>query len=286
MTCVKEEAYAKINLTLDVLGLREDGYHDMDMVMQSVSLSDTVTLTLEERPGVRVKSLGADLPQDRSNLAVDAAYRYLEAVGCPKQGLSMTIEKRIPVCAGTAGGSSDAAAVLRGLNRLLGEKLSQEALMQLGSQVGSDVPYCVLGGTARAKGRGEVLSSLPSLPPCWIVLCKPDFPISTPQLFRRIDQYPEGKKPNTKAMLRALEHGQLPAVAKELYNVFEAVLPEPQRQEVQNIRRILSESGALGTCMSGTGPTVFGLFDRKDRAEQAADKLQEAYPEVFFTKAV
>lgn len=281
-----EEAYAKINLTLDILGTRFDGYHEMDMVMQSVSLSDTITLSLEQKVGVRVTSNKKYLPHDRRNLAVDAACRFLEATRKTEQGVSIAITKRIPVCAGTAGGSSDAAAVLRALNRLTGVGLSQGALMDLGSEVGSDVPYCILGGTARATGRGEVLSPLSSLPDCYIVLCKPDFAVSTPELFRRWDQQPSALRPNTNKMLDALQQGDLTAVANELYNVFEAVLPLEKQIEVTAIRRQLCEEGALGAAMSGTGPTVFGLFDRSDFAERAVSKLRKRYRDVFLTRPV
>jgi 4-diphosphocytidyl-2-C-methyl-D-erythritol kinase len=258
----------------------------MDMVMQSVSLSDTIKLSLEEEAGVRVSSNREDLPRDRSNLAVDAACRFLEAIGQPNQGLKISITKQIPVCAGTAGGSSDAAAVLRGLNGLYGARLSQGALMELGGLVGSDVPYCVLGGTARAKGRGERLSPLPALPDCWIVLCKPEFSVSTPELFRCLDQQSTTQRPNTKQMLDALKNNDLAAVGQELFNVFEAVLPDEKQREVKQIKRLLWEQGALGACMSGTGPTVFGLFARKDLAEQAVATLTGKYQEVFLTKPV
>ncbi|MDF2839141.1 MAG: 4-diphosphocytidyl-2-C-methyl-D-erythritol kinase [Evtepia sp.] len=281
-----EEAYAKINLTLDILGTRPDGYHEMDMVMQSVSLSDTITLFLHEKAGVQVTSNQEGLPQDRRNLAVDAACRFLEAIGREEQGLSIEITKRIPVCAGTAGGSSDAAAVLRGLNRLTGAGLPQQALMEIGSKVGSDVSYCILGGTARATGRGEVLSQLSSLPDCWIVLCKPNFSVSTPELFHRWDQQLSAIRPDTKKMLNALQQRNLTAVAHELNNVFEAVLPPEIQGVVITIRRLLSEQGALGTCMSGTGPTVFALFDRNDLAEKAVTKLKDQYQDVFLTRPV
>lgn len=286
MKCGVEEAYAKINLTLDILGIRSDGYHEMDMVMQSVSLSDTITLALDEEMGVRLTSNQADLPKDRSNLAVDAAMRFFELIGKRKQGLAITIAKRIPVCAGTAGGSSDAAAVIRGLNQLMGAGLSLKTQMDLGSEVGSDVPYCILGGTARATGRGEVLAKLPSLPDCFIVLCKPNFSVSTPELFRRWDQQIPAKKPNTKKMLDALEHKNLMEIAHELCNVFEEVLLPDQQEEVSLIRKLLCEEGALGASMSGTGPTVFGLFDQRNLAERAMERLKKRYQNVYLTRPV
>ena len=175
-------APAKINLTLDILGARPDGYHEMEMVMQSVSLCDEVTLHLGFPGGVRAESGLRFLPNDKSNLAVAAALAFRRATGQTWKDLRISLTKRIPVCAGTAGGSSDAAAVLRGLNTLTGAGLSPQALAKIGEEVGSDVPYCVLGGTALAQGRGETLSPLPPPPDCFLALCKPRFPISTPRL--------------------------------------------------------------------------------------------------------
>lgn len=286
MTCEHEEAFAKINLTLDVLALRPDGYHEMDMVMQSVSLSDSLTLTRKDETGLTLQIDRPDLPVDDSNLVLRAARCFLEATGRAEQGLLVELTKRIPVCAGTAGGSSDAAAVLRALNRMFGEPCSKQELQVLGEQIGSDVPYCILGGTARAQGRGEVLTALPSLPPCAIVLCKPDFGISTPDLFHRIDEFPEREHPDTEGMLAALAAQDLTQVAKKLENVFEAVLPDADREAVQFIRETLLDCGALGACMSGTGPTVFGLFEEETRAQNAVFVLKQTYPEVFLTRPV
>ena len=181
-------APTKINLTLDILGARPDGYHEMEMVMQSVSLCDTIRLDLGFAGGIRASSGLQFLPNDKDNLAVAAALAFRKATGQTWRDLLITIEKRIPVCAGTAGGSSDAAAVLRGLNELTDAGLSPQALAKIGEEVGSAVPDCVLGTTALAGGRGEALTPLPPLPPCWIVLCKPRFSISTPALFRAWDR--------------------------------------------------------------------------------------------------
>lgn len=177
---MKTRAWAKLNLTLDVLGKREDGYHDLCMVMQSVTLHDTLTLTPNEGQGLRVKTNLRFLPTGEKNLAAAAALRFWEALGQEPEHLDIEIQKRIPVCAGMAGGSSDAAAVLRALNELAGSPFTPTELAKVGEKVGSDVPYCVLGGTALAEGRGEVLTPLPALPPCWVVACKPDFPSPPP----------------------------------------------------------------------------------------------------------
>lgn len=277
------QAPAKINLTLEILGRREDGYHEMRMVMQSVSLCDTVRLDFGSPGGIRAESGLRFLPNDKGNLAVAAALAFRQATGGRWQDLLISIQKAIPVCAGTAGGSSDAAAVLRGLSALSDPPLSPQALARIGEAVGSDVPYCVLGGTALAQGRGEKLTPLPSLPPCHIVLCKPGFSISTPSLFRAWDQGKYRLRPDTPGLIRGLEQGDLAAVARRVFNVFEGVLPPRQRREIESIKTALLQAGALGAAMSGTGPTVFGLFARETEAEAAVRLLRESYREVFLT---
>ena len=199
------QAFAKLNLTLDVLGKRPDGYHDLRMVMQSITLCDTLTLTSNQGQGLRVSTDLHFLPTGEKNLAAIAARRFWEALGCPAEDLDICIRKRIPVCAGMAGGSTDAAAVLRALNQRAGSPLTPAELARVGEQVGSDVPYCVLGGTALAEGRGERLTPLPALPRCWVVVCKPEFAISTPELFARIDSVRLRCRPDTDGLLSALE---------------------------------------------------------------------------------
>ena len=279
-------APAKINLTLDILGTRPDGYHDMYMVMQSVSLCDRVSLEPSPEEGIRAESGLRFLPHDRKNLAVSAAQAFYEATGQTPGGLTIRLDKRIPVCAGTAGGSSDAAAVLRGLNDLTGAGLSPEALAEIGAGVGSDVPYCVLGRTMLAEGRGEVLTPLPDLPFCHILLCKPPFPISTPALFREWDRQKRRLRPDTGGLIQALEEGDLPGVARRVYNVFEAVLPPAQRREIDRIKNAMIQAGALGSAMTGSGPTVFGLFSAEEAARAAEAQLREQYQEVFLTVPV
>lgn len=280
------QAHAKLNLTLDVLGRREDGYHDLKMIMQSVTLSDT--LTLEPRPGeeICVDTTLPFLPGGEKNLAGKAAVYFYRALGRPAAGVEISIQKRIPVCAGMAGGSSDAAAVLRALNQMEGSPFTPEELARIGEQVGSDVPYCVVGGTALAEGRGELLTPLPPLPQCWIVVCKPDFPVSTPELFARIDSVRLRCRPDTEGALAALAAGDLPGVARRMYNVFEDVLPERQRARVAQIKHILIQSGALGANMSGTGPTAFGLFEEPEPAQDAFRQLKEICRETFLTQTV
>ena len=283
---MRVEANAKLNLTLDVLGRRPDGYHDMRMIMQSVELADLLDTTRSGSGELRVSTNLHFLPNNAKNLAAQAALRWWEAQGNASQGLDITIDKHIPVCAGMAGGSSDAAAVLRALNELEGAGLSPAQLARIGERVGSDVPYCVTGGTALAEGRGEVLTPLPPLPPCWVVLCKPEFSISTPALFAKIDSVKLRCRPDTQGVIAALEARDLVGVARRMYNVFEDALPERQRSRVNDIKNVLIQCGALGASMSGTGPTAFGLFDSEALAREAQERLTGVGGEVFLTRTV
>ena len=280
------QAFAKLNLTLDILGRREDGYHDLRMVMQSITLADTLTLKENSGKGLRVRADLHFLPTGEKNLAAAAALRFWEALGREPENLDIQIQKRIPVCAGMAGGSSDAAAVLRALNRRSGEPFSPTELAGIGERVGSDVPYCVMGGTALAEGRGEVLTPLPPLPHCWVVVCKPDFPVSTPELFAQADRVKLRCRPDTAGLLSALEAGDLGGVARRMYNVFEDVLPARLHARVAEIKNELVQRGALGANMSGSGPTAFGLFDRWEAAQEARESLAQRYRDTFLCETV
>ena len=283
---MQQQALAKLNLTLDVLGRREDGYHDMCMVMQSITLADTLTIKPSTGEGIHVSTNFEFLPNDDTNLAAKAAKAFWDARGEAHQALEIDIDKHIPVCAGMAGGSSDAAAVLRGLNEQAGKPYTLMELAKVGEAVGSDVPYCVLGGTALAEGRGEILTPLAPLPKCHVVVCKPGFPISTPALFRKIDQVDIVHRPDTAGMIAALEAGDLTGVARRLYNVFEDALNDQQRASVNAIKNTLIEYGALGAAMSGSGPTVFGLFDDEEKAKEAYQVLAKEYRESYLAQSV
>lgn len=280
-----EPAWAKLNLTLDILGKRPDGYHDLRMVMQSIDLKDTVTLQEEDAPGIRVASSCRFLPCDETNIAAKAILRFFENTGLPCPGFSVSLEKEIPVCAGMAGGSSDGAAVLRILWREYYPELPHEKLEQIAALVGSDVPYCVRGGTALAEGRGECLTDLPSLPPCYFVVCKPAFPVSTPELFAQVHLRRLRCHPDTTGMLSALAAGDLAGIAHRLYNVFEDVLPRKYAQ-VFEIKRSLLDCGAMAASMSGSGPTVFGIFAERAAAEEAREQLLPAFPQTFLCRPV
>ena len=280
MNTVAEQAPAKLNLCLDVLGKRPDGYHDLRMLMQSVDLTDRVTVTPTEDGQWSCGSNFGFLPTDGRNLAVRAARSFFAAIQRPELGARIFLEKRIPVGAGMAGGSADAAAVLRALNRCFDRPLSPEALLRLAEGLGSDVPYCLLGGCRLAEGRGERLSPAPPLPDCAMVVCKPEFSIRTPELFARVDSRRSAARPDTDGMLDALARGDLSGVARRMFNVFEDVLP-PRCGEVGTIKARLLSEGALGAVMTGTGSAVFGLFSDPEQAKTAAEVMRESWKECW-----
>lgn len=283
---ITEQAPAKVNLTLDILGKRPDGYHDLKMVMQTVSLYDTVTVTETAGEAVSVSVDWGDLPAGPDNIAWKAADVFFRRTGLPRRGLAIALQKRIPAQAGMAGGSADGAAVLRVLRRLYAPELPMTELEDMAAEAGSDVPFCVRGGTVLAEGRGERLYDLPPLPACWLALCKPAFGLSTPALFGRV-RVPELKhRPDHNAMEQALAAGDLPSVARQLANVFEEVLTAEEGREIRTIEETLLAHGALGAVMTGSGPTVFGLFSQQTRAEAAAEALRRPDRQVFVARPV
>ena len=273
---VQEYAYAKLNLTLDVTAKRDDGYHDMLMVMQTVSITDSVVLEQTGEKGIHAACNFRYIPTDERNLAVRAAGAFLDTIGEEKNGILIRMDKTIPVGAGMAGGSADAAAVLRGMNRLYGSRMNRRDLEKLGEQVGSDVAFCIAGGTSLARGRGEVLEDLTPIPDCAIVVCKPGFSISTPELFRKLDQIGLRTHPDTAGMLSALESGNLKEISMRMFNVFEEVEDRRMRSETE-IKHVLLDYGALGAVMTGTGSAVFGVFSDETAAETCAAHLRSEH---------
>ena len=273
---IREKAYAKLNISLDVGAKRPDGYHEMNMVMQTVSLCDELTVAQTDDGRITARSNLRFIPSDERNLAVKAARVFFEAAGIEGQGLLLTLRKRIPVGAGMAGGSSDAAATLRALNAMYGGRFSVSQLETLAQQVGSDVAFCVAGGTALARGRGEILEPLPPLPDCRIVICKPEFSISTPELFRKLDSAPLRHHPDTAGILEALARGELRAVCRRMYNVFEDVGDRRMRTVCQIKSRML-DFGVLGSIMTGTGSAVFGIFTDEAAAKAACAAFAKDY---------
>lgn len=273
---LREKAYAKLNLSLDVGRRREDGYHDLTMIMQSVSLCDELTIALDDRGILRAESNLSYVPSDDRNLAIKAARLFLRRIDDRRTGLRITIKKNIPVGSGMAGGSSDAAATLRALNRAMGRPLDREALLALAEEIGSDVPFCLLGGTMLAEGRGDLLSPLPPMPPCHIAIAKPHFSISTPELFRKLDKVKIVVRPDTRAMLEDLENGDLTMLCRRMYNVFEDC-GDRRMREVARIKSALWDLGAIGSVMTGTGSAVFGVFTDESAAVEAVKSLSASY---------
>lgn len=282
------EAYAKLNLTLDILGRRADGYHEMDMLMQSISLSDTLTLTLGDETRLSLTDERGQtvdgIPQSRENLAWRAADCFFAHLGSVAP-LSIRIIKRIPSQAGMAGGSADAAGVLRGLNTLYGLPFSVEALCRMAEEIGSDIPFCVLGGTAIARGRGEKLTPVADPHTQHYVICKPDFGISTPLLFSRWDEMPSKQHPRQAELISCLQSGALAEAGKLLQNVLQPVAEAAHPALCGLCDRLLAE-GALGAVMTGSGSAVFGLFPDEIAAKAACDHLRRDNLSVFYAHSV
>ena len=276
MKTVFEKAYAKLNISLDVSKPRTDGYHDMCMVMQAVSLCDDVEVTVNETGRVRAYSNLPFIPQDDRNLAVKAAKLYFDAAQKTGFGAEIRMNKRIPVGAGMAGGSTDAAATLRALNAFFGNELNTDDLMAVAGKTGSDVPFCLLGGTALAEGRGEILTPLNAFPECTFVICKPEFSVSTPEFFHALDKIKLRVHPDTQGLVAALSAGDLQGICRRMYNVFEDV-PDRRIRVVSEIRSQLVGNGALGAIMTGTGSAVFGVFADAAAAERAAEELSRQF---------
>ena len=284
-TQIQEKAYAKLNLSLDVTGLREDGYHEVCMVMQSVDLCDDVTITLTDDGRFTAQSNRSFIPNDERNVAVKAAMTFARNHDLGGKGVFVKMRKRNPVRAGLGGGSADAAAVLRGLNTLYGRPFDVHALEAMAMEAGSDVPFCIAGGTQLAQGRGEVLTRLPDFGEHTVVICKPYFSISTPALFQKIDARKSKCRPDTEGILAALEAGDDLGVIRRMYNVFEDVLGRRAR-DITGIKTALLNHGALGACMSGTGSAVFGIFPDARTGKDAYYALKKRYPEVFLCKTI
>lgn len=285
MTTLYEGAFAKINLTLDVLGKREDGYHDLRSVMQTISMRDDIEIDIGTGKPWCLLCDKEDIPADESNLAWKAAKVYLDALGKDPDGIEIRITKRIPSGAGLGGGSADAAAVLRALNRHYGEPLSILALAELGAQVGSDVPFCTVCGTAVVEGRGERIRKLPDMPDCVFVVCKPDFSVSTPELYQKIDTCAIAKRPDNPAMESAILAGDLGKVAENICNVFDPVVTS-EHLELNYIKSICNSYGALNQQMTGSGSAVFAIMPNFEYAAVVCNMLKENYPQIFIAKPV
>ena len=283
MTTLYEYAYGKLNLTLDVLGKREDGYHDLQSVMQTVSVRDDIEIDIGTGKPWTLKCDKEGIPCDERNLAWKAAKVYCDALHKDPNGLEIRITKRIPSQAGMGGGSADAAAVLRALNDHYGNPLSILALAELGAQVGSDVPFCVVGGTCMCEGRGEMLRKLPDLPDCIFVVVKPEFSVSTPELYQKIDTVSIPKRPDNRAMESAILAGDLEKVAKNVFNVFDPVVTEVH-PELNYIKSLFHQYGAITYQMTGSGSAVFAMVSEFEVAAVICNMLKDNYPNIFICK--
>ncbi len=272
------KAPAKINLTLDVLHKRPDGYHEVEMIMTTVDLADRIELEELRKDEIRVVSHNRFVPDDSRNLAYQAAKLLKERYGI-RSGVEIGIQKVIPVAAGLAGGSSDAAATLKGLNKLWQLGLSVDELAELGSEIGSDVSFCVYGGTALAKGRGEKIKLLPPPPNCWVVLAKPTIGVSTAEVYKNLKL--DGlKHPNTEKMIEAIETGDYQQMCRNLGNVLESVTLK-MYPEVAQIKEQMERFGADAVLMSGSGPTVFGLIQYDSRMHRVYNGLKGFCDQVY-----
>lgn len=271
---------AKVNLMLDILGRRDNGYHDLFMIMQTVSLYDTVTIEKSSEMSITCDVPG--VPTDSSNIAYKAAKAFFDYTGI-NACVSIDIKKRIPFAAGLAGGSADGAAVIKGLNELFETDLTPSELCDIGVKVGADVPFCIMGGTRICTGIGEKMEWIKPLAPCYIVLAKPKCSVSTASAYAEYDKVGYRRKPDQKGIVRAIKLGDLETTARLCENVFEQFIEVPDRAHIKNIMR---RSGAIGACMSGSGPTVFGIFTREDSAKSAISELEPLCEGVFLTTPV
>ena len=280
MTTLYEGAFAKLNLTLDVLGKRDDGYHDIKSVMQTISLRDDIEIDVGTGKPWTLLCDKEGIPTDETNLAWKAAKLYLNTIGHDPDGLEIRITKRIPTQAGLGGGSADAAAVLRALNRHYNAPLSLPALAELGAQIGSDVPFCVLCGTAICEGRGERIRHLPNMPQCIFVVCKPDFSVSTPELYAKIDEKVIADHPNHQAMESAILAGDLVQIVNNIGNVFDPVVTE-DHLELNYIKSVMNSYDGVGMQMTGSGSAVYCIVQEFEAAAVICNMLRENYPQVY-----
>lgn len=276
-------SYAKINLTLDVLEKREDGYHDISMIMQTVSLFDLIIIDKTES-GIEISTNLRYLPCNEKNIAYKAADAFFKESGI-NGGVKIRIHKNIPVSAGLAGGSGNCAAALTAVNMLYGTPLSKDKLCAIGASLGADVPYCFDGSTQLAEGIGEILTPLPKMPDAYILLVKPNINVSTGTVYERIDSAPVIDRPDTNAMIDALRAQSVAGIADNLCNVMEAVT-EKMYPVIGGIKQKMILNGALGSVMSGSGPTVFGIFDDFEKAKASADSFSLQFRDVFLTRVL
>lgn len=279
---VSLKAEAKINLSLDILGKLPNGYHSVEMIMQAIPLCDTVTVEDCDGGGIELVCEKEGVPTDDRNTAYKAAQLFLQKTGV-KRKIKITLDKKIPAAAGMAGGSTDAAAVLKGLNQLFNEPLDKEEVLSLCVKIGADVPFCYLGGCAVCEGIGEVLTPIKPLENAYLVIAKPDFEVSTKWVYQNFKMENVSKHPNTKAVIESVETGNLKALCENTANVLESVT-EKEYPVISEYKEKLYQKGAVLSMMSGSGPTVFGIFSDKEKAEDACNIMKELTNDTFLLK--
>ena len=272
MERISINAMAKINLGLDVLRRRENGYHDVKMVMQTVNIYDTLDFVKKEEPGIVVKVDAMELPTDENNLIYKAAKLLYERCQM-EEGVEITLTKRIPIAAGMAGGSTDAAAALVGINRLFNLGLTMDELKEIGVKIGADVPYCIDGGTALCEGIGEILTKLPDAPDCFVVVAKPEISVSTKYVYENLHANELKYHPDIDGMVEAIREGNLDGVCSRMENVLETVT-ENKYPIISQIKKLLKDAGAENSLMSGSGPTVFAIFKEEEMAKKALEMVE------------
>lgn len=266
------KAYAKINLGLDVVRRLENGYHEVKMVMQTVGIYDELDFVKTDG-GIVVTTDSGELPTDESNLIYKAAKLMLERFGV-SEGLRIHLRKKIPIAAGMAGGSTDAAAAMKAVNEIFSLGCTPEELMEMGVTIGADVPYCIMGGTALAEGIGEKLTRLPDAPPCHLLVAKPNLHVSTKYVYEHLDAAGISKHPDIDGMVKAIREGSLEGVLERMENVLESVTI-PAHPVIADIKKRMKDFGARESLMSGSGPTVFGIFERREQAEEAYEAIRK-----------
>ena len=277
---IKVNAYAKINLLLDIINKRNDGYHDLFMIMQSINLYDTVTVTETKTRKITITCNIDDIPLDEHNIAYKAAAQFFKDTKIKNKGINIDIVKRIPHAAGMAGGSADGAGVLVALKELTGADLSIDELCKIGVKIGADVPFCIKGGTLLAQGIGDVLNKVKPLRKCFILIAKPDCSVNTAYAYRRFDECGKAHTPDKLGMLYAMQSRDLKSIAEKMENVFEQFIAVDNKVEIKSIMR---NHNALGVCMSGSGPTVFGIFENKEDANNALNEIKPLVKDIAVT---
>ena len=284
MKSIELKSRAKINLSIDVLGKREDGYHLVEMIMQTIDLYDIIKITENDIDEININSNSLDIPLNKNNIVYKAAEVLKERFNI-KSGLNIFIQKNIPVAAGMAGGSCNAAAVLVGLNKLWNLKLSEKQLQEIGLALGADVPFCISGNAALAQGIGEELTYIKGLPKdTSILICKPNLFVSTKDVYQGLDLDNIKDRPDNKLLIKCLEEGNIKLLSENMVNVLESVTSK-MHEEILDIEKVMLDNNALGSMMSGSGPTVFGLFEKEEDAIKGKEKLLKKYNQVYVVRS-